>query len=51
MLSRCANVRLASPSKDFNHCDPKRCSGKKLSRLGYLREIKIGQRFRGIVLT
>lgn len=36
---------------DFNHCDPKRCSGKKLSRLGYIREMKVGQRFRGIVLT
>lgn len=36
---------------DFNHCDPKRCSGKKLSRLGLIQEMRVGQKFRGIVLT
>ncbi|SJX64501.1 related to TSR3-protein required for processing of the 20S pre-rRNA [Sporisorium reilianum f. sp. reilianum] len=36
---------------DFNHCDPKRCSGKKLSRLGLIQELRVGQKFRGIVLT
>lgn len=36
---------------DFNHCDPKRCSGKKLSRLGLIQELRVGQKFRGVVLT
>ena len=36
---------------DFEHCDPKRCSGKKLERHGLIKSIRIGQKFRGIVLT
>ncbi|WVR03820.1 hypothetical protein IAU60_000816 [Kwoniella sp. DSM 27419] len=36
---------------DFDHCDPKRCSGKKLARHGLINAMRVGQRFRGIVLT
>ncbi|KAF9959459.1 ribosome biogenesis protein tsr3 [Mortierella alpina] len=36
---------------DFEHCDPKRCSGKKLVRLGMVETLKINQRFRGVCMT
>lgn len=36
---------------DFDHCDPKRCSGKKLERLGLIRNMRIGQKFNGIVVS
>jgi len=40
-----------SPLQDFDHCDPKRCSGKKLARQGLIKDLKVGSRFRGIVVS
>ncbi|KAI9779627.1 MAG: ribosome biogenesis protein tsr3 [Geoglossum umbratile] len=36
---------------DLGHCDPKRCSGKKLVKLGAMRELSIGQKFAGVVVS
>jgi pre-rRNA-processing protein TSR3 len=36
---------------DFEHCDPKRCSGKKLERVGKVALLKVGQKFKGIVMS
>lgn len=36
---------------DFAQCDPKRCSGRRLVRLGLINEYKVNSKFHGIVLT
>lgn len=36
---------------DFDHCDPKRCSGKKLERLGLIKSLRVGQKFQGVVVS
>lgn len=36
---------------DFRQCDAKKCSGRKLARLGMLREIPLAAKFPGVVLT
>ncbi|ODQ64241.1 DUF367-domain-containing protein [Nadsonia fulvescens var. elongata DSM 6958] len=36
---------------DFDHCDPKRCSGKKMARLGIIKSLRVGQKFGGVVVS
>jgi pre-rRNA-processing protein TSR3 len=36
---------------DLGHCDPKRCSGKKLMKLGLMRELSMGQRHSGVIIS
>jgi pre-rRNA-processing protein TSR3 len=36
---------------DLGHCDPKRCSGKKLMKLGMMRDLHMGQKHSGVIIT
>ncbi|KAF9185560.1 ribosome biogenesis protein tsr3 [Haplosporangium sp. Z 11] len=46
-----SNIPMPLGMWDFEHCDPKRCSGKKLVRMGMVETLKINQRFRGVCMT
>ncbi|XP_057662657.1 18S rRNA aminocarboxypropyltransferase [Diorhabda carinulata] len=46
-----ANPSFPIAMWDFNQCDPKKCSGRKLARMNLVKCLKQKQRFHGIVLT
>jgi pre-rRNA-processing protein TSR3 len=49
LIAQRAGIPLAM--WDFGQCDAKRCTGKKLSRLRLLRELKPNQAWAGLVLS
>ena len=47
----CDEPRLKIAMWEFGQCDPKRCTGQKLSRFGLIKQLPTSAFFPGIVLT
>ncbi|XP_063243327.1 18S rRNA aminocarboxypropyltransferase isoform X2 [Bacillus rossius redtenbacheri] len=50
-VSRLTEAPFPVAMWDLEQCDPRKCSGRKLSRHCLIKTLKLGQRFNGIALT
>jgi len=44
-------MRSSASLQDFGQCDSEKCTGKKLERLGLIKNLRVTQKFRGVILS